>query len=211
MIAGLGLAAGAFFIVPVVVGAAAAAMGLLARGFLKLNERVNRAAEQLRPFSSEIAAAEARIKVDDILFNVQRAQRIGPEVSEQREASAELRRTIQEIRDGLDKSFLPLLTTITTLLEAVLDPIGDAAQFFPDMRRVLFPRLALIAEFLESVKDFIKNQEGKQTSLGAFIAKPDLAVQWDGRVFGGETGLRPIGHPAIAGAPAGFPPLTDIP
>lgn len=176
-----------------VVGAATIAVRGLIAANDALRKHVAEVAERLRPFSAEIQAASARIEVAQLRQDIEQANANGGRVARFTEAQAKLDRGLSRIAAAVEG---PLLDAVTPLVEHVAGVVEVGGKIFAGVTDALNalgffkPSFIRLLEVQNRLLGFAQDEANELPPeadiLGAFNSLPDLTVNFNGRVFGGN-------------------------
>lgn len=129
-------------------GAAAAALGLVATVAVKANQSLKGLAEQSAEYSPEVAEATARSEIREMMSEMKRAQRIGPELARFEDARSRFESAMESIGTRLIelgllivKPLEPILNALSTIIELMMalgQPIVESLKVIVDVVTLQF-------------------------------------------------------------------------
>lgn len=121
-----------------VVGALAAAVIVAGKAIIDI---ISNMEERYAPYSAQMSSAQAMAEVRREMNSIRRAQEMGPEMARYIEMKSNLQEKFEEVKIRIMMKILPIVTSIGSLIEALM----PAAEDIADVIRMLLNPLSIIA------------------------------------------------------------------
>jgi hypothetical protein len=121
MLSGISGAASALSAIPGPAGMVAAGLSVAASAVGGFIDAVSGYADKLSPYSPQIAMAQAQAEVTQVLRDMERAQKLGPDLAKFIEAKSRLDQSWEDAKVAFMQKVVPSLTKIVEFLAFMLD------------------------------------------------------------------------------------------
>lgn len=132
-------------------------------------------ADDIRPFSGTLQAAEARANMMKMEAMIRRSEEMGSTVADYVESRAEMEAMFSDIATELQREFLPLATTVMRLFAESKDAIKAVIDFFISMLAPIKYAVTGLNRFLSRWID--ENDRQRQKDDPMHIAMLKLMAQ----------------------------------
>jgi hypothetical protein len=119
------------------IGAFLSAVTIGTEVLTSLFNRLDALEPEIAQFSGAVASAAAMRGVTEIQTNLDRAERIGPELAALIDARADMAKSLASIETSLLSVIIPQLTEFITNVNTILGPVATVAEVAADIRKKL--------------------------------------------------------------------------